>query len=78
MPTWNDTERHAGGTRFEWQIEPGQQLQSSTCSRGACPGSPTLILVVVAVAVMFTAVVAFVLMRGGAGGPLPPPRPPAA
>ncbi len=68
-----------GGTRFEWQIEPGQQLQASTCSRGACPGSPTLILVVVAVAVMVAAVVAFVLMRRRGGRPAPPaPEPPAA
>jgi len=58
-----------GGTRFQWHIggyvagESTKQLQASTCSRGSCPGSSTSILVVVAVAVMFAAVVAFVLMR---------------
>jgi len=52
-------------TRFQWNFEAGEewttQLQASTCSRGACPGSSSLILVVVAVVV--AGVVALVVMR---------------
>lgn len=73
-----------GGIRFVWNfeaIEGGEeswpaQLQASTCSRGACPGTSTLtgappsrlpILVVVAVAVAVAAVVMFVLMLRKSG-----------
>jgi len=75
-----------GGTRFQWHIggyvagESTKQLQASTCSRDSCPGSSTPILVVVALAVMVAAVVAFLRMRKRGGrrpAPAAPKPPPA-
>jgi len=73
-----------GGIRFQWNFEAIEgggeewpaQLQASTCSRGACPGTSPLIgappsrlriLVVAAIAVAVAAVVLFVLMLRKSG-----------
>lgn len=60
-------EEDEGSTRFQWNFEAGEewttQLQASTCSRGACPGSSAMILIVVVGVVVIAGVVAFILMR---------------
>jgi hypothetical protein len=56
----------AGRTPMKVNFDAGEewttQLQASTCSRGACPGSSPIILIVVVVAVVVAGAV-LILMR---------------